>query len=67
MRIVAGTCLIRHVPFSPIYRQEGLHNLVAQDDAEAASAQRLLVADQLRTKVPKLAAFMDEAEHDVLA
>ena len=38
-----------------------------QDDAEAASAQWRQVADQLRTKVPKLAAMMDEAEHDVLA
>src|SRR5262245_38995498 len=33
-----------------------------QDDAEAASNQWRAVADQLRQKVPKLAAFMDEAE-----
>ena len=39
----------------------------AQDDAEAASKQWRQVADQLRPKVPKLAAFMDEAEEDVLA
>src|SRR5215210_647556 len=39
----------------------------AQDDAEAASAQWRRVADQLRPKVPKLAALMDEAEADVLA
>ena len=39
----------------------------AQEDAEAASAQWRLVADQLRPKAPKLAALMDEAEHDVLA
>jgi putative transposase len=39
----------------------------AQDDAEAASAQWRRVADQLRLKVPKLAALMDEAEPDVLA
>ena len=39
----------------------------AQDGAEAASAQWRLVADQLRTKAPKLATLMDEAEHDVLA
>src|SRR5436853_118456 len=39
----------------------------AQDDAEAASAQWRRVADQLRPKVPKLAALMDEAEPDVLA
>jgi putative transposase len=39
----------------------------AQDDAEAARAQWRRVADQLRPKLPKLAAFMDEAEVDVLA
>ena len=39
----------------------------AQDDAEAASSQWRAVADQIRPKVPKLAAIMDEAEHDVLA
>ncbi len=38
-----------------------------QDDAEAASKQWRAVADQLRPKVPKLAAIMDEAEADVLA
>lgn len=38
----------------------------AQDDAEKASRQRRLVADQFRPKVPKLAALMDEADHDVL-
>ena len=39
----------------------------AQDDAEAAKAQWRRVADQLRPKLPKLAAFIDEAEADVLA
>ena len=39
----------------------------AQDSAEAAKAQWRKVADQLRPKLPKLAAFMDEAEADVLA
>jgi transposase-like protein len=39
----------------------------AQDDADKASWQWRLVADQLRPKVQKLAALMDEAEHDVLA
>ena len=39
----------------------------AQDDAEAAKAQRRQVADQLRPKVPKLAKLMDQAEPDVLA
>src|SRR6202011_6288307 len=33
----------------------------AQEDAEAAKAQWRKVADQLRPKLPKLAAFMDEA------
>jgi transposase-like protein len=37
----------------------------AQDDAEAGKAQWRKVADQLRPRV-KLAAIMDEAEHDVL-
>ena len=39
----------------------------AQDDAEAARAQWRRVADQLRPKLSKLAAFLDEAEADVLA
>ena len=39
----------------------------AQDDAEAARTQWRRVADQLRPKLPKLAALMDEAESDVLA
>ncbi len=39
----------------------------AQEDADSASAQWRQVADQLRAKAPKLAALMDEAEHDVLA
>jgi transposase-like protein len=39
----------------------------AQEDAPAAHAQWRTVADQLRPKVPKLAALMDSAEEDVLA
>jgi putative transposase len=39
----------------------------AQDDAKAARTQWRKVADQLRPKLPKLAAFLDEAEADVLA
>jgi putative transposase len=39
----------------------------AQETPEAASTQWRAVADQIRPKVPKLAAIMDEAEHDVLA
>ena len=39
----------------------------AQNDADAARRQWRAVADQLRPKMAKLAAFMDEAEADVLA
>jgi putative transposase len=39
----------------------------AQEDAEAARQQWRRVADQLRPKLGKLAALMDEAESDVLA
>jgi putative transposase len=39
----------------------------AQDDAKAARGQWRKVADQLRPTLPKLAAFMDQAEADVLA
>ncbi len=39
----------------------------AQDDAVAASQQWRKVADQLRTKLPKLSTLMDDAEQDVLA
>ena len=39
----------------------------AQDHADAAKAQRRQVADQVRVKLPKLAALLGEAEEDVLA
>ncbi len=39
----------------------------AQDTPEVASQQWRAVADQIRPKVPKLAALMDDAEPDVLA
>jgi putative transposase len=39
----------------------------AQNDAETAKTQWRRVADQVRSKLPKLAAFMDQAEADVLA
>jgi transposase-like protein len=39
----------------------------AQDDEASAKAQWRQVADQLRPRVPKLAAFLDDAEADVLA
>src|ERR1700677_2816625 len=39
----------------------------AQEDAEAAKAQWRQIADQVRPKLPKLAALLDDAEQDVLA
>ena len=39
----------------------------AQDDADAAKTQWRKIADQIRPKLPKLAAILDEAEADVLA
>ena len=39
----------------------------AQDDASAARKQWREVADQMRPRVPKLAALLDKAEEDVLA
>ncbi|MCB1633044.1 MAG: IS256 family transposase [Xanthomonadales bacterium] len=39
----------------------------AQNDARSAQEQWRRVADQLRASAPKLAALMDQAEHDVLA
>ncbi len=39
----------------------------AQDDAQTASTQWRGIADQLRSKLPKLATLMDTSEHDVLA
>ena len=41
--------------------------IFAQEDAEAAKSQWRKVADQMRPNLPKLAAFMDDAEDDVLA
>lgn len=39
----------------------------AQETAESAHLPWRSVADQMREKLPKLAALMDSAEHDVLA
>jgi transposase InsO family protein len=39
----------------------------AQDHADTAKAQWRQVADQVRPKLPKLAALLDDAEEDVLA
>ena len=38
-----------------------------QDSADAAGTQWRSVADQLRSKFPKLGTLMDDAENDVLA
>ncbi len=59
---------LAHVP-------KGQHTVVAaalrqaflQADAEAARQTWRQVADQLRVRWPKLAALMDDSEHDVLA
>jgi putative transposase len=59
---------LAHVP-------KGQHTMVAaairqaflQADAEAAHQAWRHVADQLRARWPKLAALMDDSEHDVLA
>ena len=59
---------LAHVP-------KGQHTMVAaairqaflQTDAEAAHQTWRHVADQLRPRWPKLAALMDDSEHDVLA
>jgi len=44
-----------------------INTVFAQDSHESATQQWRAVADQLRTKFPKLAALMDDAESDVLA
>jgi hypothetical protein len=59
---------LAHVP-------KGQHTMVAaairqaflQPDADAARQTWRHVADQLRPRWPKLAALMDDSEHDVLA
>jgi len=43
-----------------------INTIFVQDTAEAASVQWRSVADQLRPKFPRLAAMMDDAEHEVL-
>jgi len=44
-----------------------INTVFAQETQDAAILQWRSVADQLRAKFPKLAALMDNAEHDVLA
>jgi putative transposase len=44
-----------------------INTIFAQESADLAHKQWRIVTDQLREKFPKLAAMMDEAEHEVLA
>lgn len=44
-----------------------IRTVFAQETEREAHRQWRVVADQLRSRFPKLAALMDEAEHDVLA
>jgi putative transposase len=44
-----------------------INTVFAQETQEAAITQWRVVADQLRAKLPKLAALMDDSESDVLA
>ncbi len=44
-----------------------INTVFPQDNQEAAIEQWRSVADQLRSKFPKFATLMDEAESDVLA
>lgn len=43
-----------------------INTIFAQETADAAHGQWRIVTDQLREKLPKLAAMMDGAEHEVL-
>jgi transposase-like protein len=44
-----------------------INTVFAQETQEAAVFQWRAVADQLRTRFPKLAALMDDADSDLLA
>ena len=61
------TAALEEDPGSPAVWRKVIGTALAQNDAKAAQRQWRSVADQLRPKVPKLAALMDEAEADVLA
>ena len=43
-----------------------INTIFAQETAEAAHTQWRIVVDQLRSKFPRLAAMMDDTEHEVL-
>ncbi len=68
-------CRVHFVRNALAYANKGQRQMVlalintvfAQESAEAARAQWDVVADQLRTKFPKLAVMLQDAKHDVLA
>jgi transposase-like protein len=68
-------CRVHFMRNALAYVPKGQHSMVAaairtvfsQPDAAAASTAWRHVADQLRPRLPKLAALMDDAEADVLA
>src|ERR1700751_1414763 len=68
--VACTSCVMRlHMPARTVDASSPafIATAFAQDDAGAATIQWRRVADQLRPKLPKLAAFLDEAEADVLA
>ena len=77
-RVLGATwqrCRVHWMRNALAHVQKGQHTMVAaairqaflQTDAEAAHQTWRHVADQLRPRWPKLAALMDDSEHDVLA
>ena len=77
-RVLGATwqrCRVHWMRNALAHVQKGQHTMVAaairqaflQTDADAAHQTWRHVADQLRPRWPKLAALMDDSEHDVLA
>ena len=77
-RVLGATwqrCRVHWMRNALAHVQKGQHTMVAaairqaflQTDAEAAHQTWRHVADQLRPRWPKLAALMDDSEHEVLA
>ena len=77
-RVVGATwqrCRVHWIRNALAHVPKGQHTMVAaairlaflQPDTKAAHQTWRHVADQLRSRWPKLAALMDESEHDVLA
>jgi transposase-like protein len=68
-------CRVHWMRNALVYVPKGQHTMVAaalrqaflQPDADSARQTWRQVADQLRQRWPKLAALMDESEHEVLA